>query len=465
MPYAVDGVAAFVQRHGPLLRAMARRGLTRGQARLRFLLLFPEESPALFDAALAQLGERFRPGAAAPEVGDEAVRAGIWLALAQHLGLAPDPQHAAVHLSHETVRDVTALLTAGDPDGDVTRRALGLIGAAQRHAAEQAPPALSAREYEHSRLGLCTEAQFLCSLAHYWPAPERTVAQRLGGGSWSAALQAMGFATGPDAEQERIFTEEEYAAAVTAFLADCRRRGRRPTTTLYGRWAVEQAGARTPRPYFDGVRRFFGSWEEAMRFAAGRQHAGPDGAEGYADTRTWSDLATPEAQEMLGRAGIGVVTHGAAPQPAGEEVWEDLQRLITTVLARLPWNDFLVVEYEPVHPGAESPAAWAESGPQGVRCAVLSGGQFVHAEWPVDATFFHEDEWEEPAGWDQPWTTGPTGFREAAQKLVDGLRFGWGCADPYRFHWGVGSFPAEPAGEGLADVVAARTRVPSTPET
>ncbi|MCM3688923.1 TY-Chap domain-containing protein [Kocuria rosea] len=458
MPYAVAGLAAFVQRYGSLIRAMARRGMTRGQVRMRFLLLFPDESPALLDEAIAQLGAQFSPGTTAPEVGDGAVAAGVWLTMAHHLGLAPDPDYAALHLSTETVRDVTAVLAAADTDGSVTRRVLGLIGAAQQHCADEPSTTFGAHDYERARLSLCTGANFLCALAHYWPAAERTVSQRLGEGRWSRAMEQIGLPAAAGEPDVHVFTEEEYAEAVTAFLSECRRHGKRPTTTRYGRWAVEQGARRTPRPYFDGVRRYFGSWEEAMRFASGRQPVGEPAGEGFADTRTWSDLATPEAQELLGRAGIGVVAAGPGPTVADEDVWDDLHRLIATVLARLPWNDFLVIEYEPLQGRTEAPVAWAGVGPHGVECSVLSREQLTHAAWPVDETFFNEDEWTEPAGWDQPWTTGPVGFQDAAQRLVDGLRFGWGCADPYRFHWGVGSFPAEPVAPGDATVIDADRR-------
>ena len=467
MPHAVAGLAAFVQRYGSLIHAMADRGMTRGQVRMRFQLLFPEESTALLDAAIAHLGERFPRDASAPDLNDGAVGAGVWLVMAQHLGLAPAPDYAALNLSTALVRDVTGLLAASDADGSLTRRTLGLIGAAQQHCAEKAScRPLRAHSYEIARLGLCTESDFLCVLAHHWPVPERTVSQRLGGGRWDVALERIGLQAGAEPALEHVFTEEEYATAVTAFLSHCRSTGHHPTTARYGRWVVEQEAGSTRRPYFDGVRRFFGSWEEAMRFASARQPAGEPAGDGFADTRTWSDLATPEAQEMLGRAGIGVVLPDAAAPVAGEDVWEDLRRLIATVLARLPWNDFLVVEYERDDDRSEAPVAWAGVGPHGVECAVLSGGQLAHAAWPVDATFFHEDEWNEPTGWDQPWTTAPLGFPEAAQKLVEGLRFGWGCADPYRFHWGVGSFPAETRDE--ASVIAPERRqwrTPAAPDT
>lgn len=458
MPYAVAGLTAFVQRYGSLLRAMADRGLTRGQARIRFQLLFPEEPSALLDAAIAGVGDRFREELAAPEVHDGAVAAGVWLVVAQHLRLSPAPEYAALNLSADVVRDVTALLAPCDADGTATQRALGLIGAAQRHCAREGAPPLTAHGYERARLGLCTESKFLCSIAHFWPAPERTVSLRLGEGQWGPALQRIGLLAGEEDPGDRAFTEAEYAAAVTAFLSHCRSTGKHPTTARYGRWIVEQEAGSTRRPYFDGIRRFFGSWEEAMRFASAHQPSGEHTGDGFADTRTWSDLATPEAQEMLGRAGIGVVAAGPGPVVADEDKWEDLQRLIATVLARLPWNDFLVVEYERLDSASESPVAWAGVGPQGVECAVVSGGQLTHAAWPVDATFFHEDEWLEPSARDQPWTTGPFGFPEAAQKLVDGLRFGWGCADPYRFHWGVGSFPTETSDEQEADVIAPERR-------
>ncbi|MFI7579227.1 TY-Chap domain-containing protein [Kocuria sp. M1N1S27] len=467
MPQAVAGLAAFVQRYGSLIHAMADRGMTRGQVRMRFQLLFPEESTALLDAAITHLGQHFPQEASTPEITDGAVAAGVWLVMAQHLRLAPAPDYAALNLSTAVVRDVTGLLAVSDADGTITRRTLGLIGAAQQSCAEDpGRRPLSPHGYELARLGLCTESNFLCTLAHYWPVPERSVSERLGGGRWDAALERIGLRAGDEPPLEHVFTEAEYATAVTAFLSECRSTGHHPTTARYGRWVVEQEAGSTRRPYFDGVRRFFGSWEEAMRFASAHQPAGEHLGDGFADTRTWSDLATPEAQEMLGRAGIGVVVPHAATPVVDEGVWEDLRRLIATVLARLPWNDFLVVEYERDDDRSEAPVAWAGVGPHGVECAVISGGQLTHAAWPVDATFFHEDEWNEPTGWDQPWTTEPLGFPEAAQKLVDGLRFGWGCSDPYRFHWGVGSFPTETRDEGSVIAPDRRQwRTPTAPDT
>ncbi|NHU85261.1 hypothetical protein GWK18_06595 [Kocuria sp. JC486] len=162
--------------------------------------------------------------------------------------------------------------------------------------------------------------------------------------------------------------------------------------------------------------------------------------------------AAPDAAQEIQRLddpGIGLITPYVPTEQIPESVWDELRDLIAQDLAELPWKSQLVLKYDrPIR--GNSPSAWAGSGPEGLTCALSTTVTVPATSWPLDEAYFDEGDWEEPASWDRPWTAGPLDPVTAAERMIDGLRFGRLCEDPYRFRWGT-----SPDGLGGFDPVSA----------
>lgn len=139
--------------------------------------------------------------------------------------------------------------------------------------------------------------------------------------------------------------------------------------------------------------------------------------------------------QKLDDPGIGVIPPTLPVEEIPEESWDSLRDLIAEDLAVLPWRSQLVLKYE--HTGrGQAPSAWANNGPEGVTAAVSSIMTVPEAVWPVDQAYFEEGHWQEPLSWEQPWTAGPLPPTAAAERMIDALRFGRLCTNPYSFRWG-----------------------------
>lgn len=153
---------------------------------------------------------------------------------------------------------------------------------------------------------------------------------------------------------------------------------------------------------------------------------------GEPDTETTD--AAAEVRE-LHDPGIGLIAPHVPADQIPESVWDHLRDLLAEDLATLPWKGQLVLKYLADGTG-NTPSAWASSGPDGVTCAMSTTVTVPVSHWPLDVAYFDEGHWEEPSTWDRPWTAGPVDPVTAAERMVDGLRFGRLCLDPYSFRWG-----------------------------
>lgn len=149
----------------------------------------------------------------------------------------------------------------------------------------------------------------------------------------------------------------------------------------------------------------------------------------------------PVAREILelDDPGIGLI---AAPASTGEwphEVWDELRDRLLDELEELAWKDILVLRYSapPEEDAPPSPSAWARTGPDGTVIS-LSGVNSPSALWPRAEDYFVEPRWRQPAHGGVAWSCGPMPAEQAAELMVEGMRIGRLCGNPYRFCWGVG---------------------------
>lgn len=174
-----------------------------------------------------------------------------------------------------------------------------------------------------------------------------------------------------------------------------------------------------------------GDWSRAL------ESIGLDGGQPSEPER--SELPVAREIQELDDPGIGLI---AAPTETGEwppEVWDELCERILEELETLAWKDILVLRYTaaPEEDAPPPPSAWARTGPDGtVVC--LSGVNRPSTLWPRADDYFLEARWRRPADGGVGWNSGPMPAREAAELMVEGMRIGRLCGNPYRFCWGVG---------------------------
>ncbi|RBP62017.1 hypothetical protein DFO66_11748 [Brevibacterium sanguinis] len=131
--------------------------------------------------------------------------------------------------------------------------------------ARSEPVALSAARYEARRTAILTDLGATSTKgASIWPPTSQTAIQRFG--SWNAALGAAGLATSAAgrAKGQLRFDADAYARTMTAFVADCGKRGVAATYKEYGAFAAERKGE---VPSAAAVRKFYGSWKQALASA------------------------------------------------------------------------------------------------------------------------------------------------------------------------------------------------------
>lgn len=175
-----------------------------------------------------------------------------------------------------------------------------------------------------------------------------------------------------------------------------------------------------------------GDWHQALA-AVGL--AGAPGTEG-------PHTAADDVLE-LDDPGIGLV---AAPEPQDEQpehVWDELRDRLAADLAVVPWRGVLVLRYIPLPGMPWPPVAWARTGPDGARTS-LSGIGSSSTTWPWERSYFDEGHWRAPTDQGSTWNAGPLDFTAAAERMVEGLRFGRSCNDPYRYRWGADDSAQDP---------------------
>lgn len=134
---------------------------------------------------------------------------------------------------------------------------------------------ISAAEFDRARRDLLTGwGAGARSGALVWPPTSRTVAVRLGGGSWNDALSSLGVATSARGRERggTRFTGDTQVASVARFLQETEASGGSASFAAYTDWARQQRGAGQQVPAPATVRQHFGSWSAAV--AAAREEQG-----------------------------------------------------------------------------------------------------------------------------------------------------------------------------------------------
>ncbi|MCT2242669.1 TY-Chap domain-containing protein [Rothia kristinae] len=456
----------FRARYGPLLERLNDVEWTRREARSRMLTVHPEMDHELLDRALAEMSWRSELRREDP-LGGVVISCSLLLAVNDLFDLGEDPEYAVTLLERAIFQEMSAFMNLHGISDEAAAHILSRLAASNRFLAEYPRTTLTQEEY---RGFLRDIPEYLRELSAAkdgrWPVSDALIRERIGEGSWTRALLAVGMspeeryaADGTDLIPE--YTEARFRSAMADFFTFCIRTDRIPHALLYGRWAASGSRSRVPRPNLATVRHQFGSWSQAI--AHGRELINSSDP-AQADPRyeehwvgPWTQ-PTPVVSPSGGRAawsvsswtdrGIGVVGHlraepGETSEADAEAAWEELVGEIAQAVRDLPWNHFLTVEYETGNNLDEAPFAQAFTGPAGVEVTLVSERFLPAIVWPIDDAHLQRTGWTAPDESQPHWRQGRLEPEAAARTLVDGLRHGRDCSDPYSFRWGSGAVYAE----------------------
>lgn len=128
---------------------------------------------------------------------------------------------------------------------------------------------ISAAQYDAARSAYLEERGIVARVGvAVWPPTSQTIRQRLGGGSWARAAEALGLtANAGRSRGAGSFSDDDYRAAVAAFLAAAADDGRPDVAsasfTAYGAWVKSESDAGRTAPSGAAMRQHFGSWAAA----------------------------------------------------------------------------------------------------------------------------------------------------------------------------------------------------------
>lgn len=266
-----------------------------------------------------------------------------------------------------------------------------------------------------------------------WPVPVATLVNRHGGGSWQGAMDTIRLKVGTP---EGRFGTNEHQDALDSFLDECELCGYAMSEESYDLWGFSQAGMLIERPSASEIVRHFGvSWDELMDQVFGSE--------------VTEIPVTPVQSKFLLKALSN--EHGIDADGEGEPADDDWHRagvLISDLLAQMPWNSFLRVEYAGTRTNGANPYAQATPSADGVWCEVVSEEFLPATDWPIDREFLASNDWSEPDADFPNWWKSQVSPRDAGHQIVSALRYGRKCADVTEFCWSTGEFPPGPGPDG-----------------
>ena len=261
---------AFMAEYSDLARQMARRGVTRPDAIDKLKALFPAMDAELAEDALRTSSIVFDKAQMEDIFSKEVLAAGVWYLLGSDLGLAPDRECAAINIELSLITDLRAVLESAEATAEDVSTILGVIGAAQKHIAENPGASITTSRYHQLRGELITALGLVSRQgAFLWPPTGQTLMKRFGG--WNECLVAMGIGTATKGRPKGLvkFTREDYDQAVSDYCLFALETGVKSTIIGYDAWVKTQIVAGQKRPSGASLRNFYGSWSDALRAVQG----------------------------------------------------------------------------------------------------------------------------------------------------------------------------------------------------
>jgi hypothetical protein len=286
----------FIAQFGDAVRALAAAGEARADVEARIRALLPDEPTPFIKAAIAACGHIFDVRVQEFSFPRSVVASAVWYSIAVDHGLEEDPVAALTELDLEETAELTAALTSLGITPTKAASIVTLASNARTRAETPIGVSMTKARYDELRsvvladLGL-TSGQGTTP----WPPTSQTVTKRLGEGRWSTAMNSIGVQHGDRGRSPGLilFEENDYADALTDFLAETTTTHVPATYVGYEAFVEREARAGRRRPSGPSVRLFYGSWNGAKRAA---------GATGSARRPRAAGLGTASAAIQLHRA-------------------------------------------------------------------------------------------------------------------------------------------------------------------
>ncbi|WP_364308193.1 sigma factor-like helix-turn-helix DNA-binding protein [Paenarthrobacter nitroguajacolicus] len=261
---------AFMAEYGDLARQMAKRGVTRPEAIDKLKALFPMMDAELAEDALRTSSIVFDKSQMDDIFSKEVLAAGVWYLLGSDLGLAPDREWAAINIELSLITELRAVLESAEATAEDVSTILGVIGAAQKHIAENPGASITTSRYHQLRGELITALGLVSRQgAFLWPPTGQTLMKRFGG--WNECLVAMGIGTATKGRPKGLvkFNREDYDQAVSDYCLFASETGAKSTIIGYDAWVKTEIIGGQKRPSGASLRNFYGSWSDALRAVQG----------------------------------------------------------------------------------------------------------------------------------------------------------------------------------------------------
>ncbi|MCO4261493.1 hypothetical protein NG697_00810 [Pseudarthrobacter sp. MDT3-26] len=333
-------------------------------------------------------------------------------------GLTPDHELALGRMDPSSIAEIRNFLGQSF-SYKKTARILGLIETTAEAIRAGDVAGISYSDYEeiawaHSGEEGDTTANPTAS----WPVPAKDLRRRLGQGFWETALNSVGLEL---LSANDRFGPTDFVAASRGFMESYRYFGSPKDVSSYDSWVIAEAAAGRDRPSVIAIRRHFGAWESVI------------GA-----------VMPPE----VGEEEFAGLVELCRTQNSVEERWARAGELVSEVLAKMPWNSFLSIDYGDETDGPRRPYAQANPSADGVWCEIVSGEFLPADEWPIDTDYLLRNGWSAPDEEVPNWHKQGVPPLEAGHQLLEGLARGRRCHDPEKVRWHSGDFPGGPGPDG-----------------
>ncbi|WP_264356361.1 TY-Chap domain-containing protein [Pseudarthrobacter sp. MM222] len=343
----------------------------------------------------------------------------------RHRGFQPDYEMALGMTPLSSVEEIRSFLGPSRPYGQLAE-ILAVIETTAQAIRAGDDAGISYSDYEEIAEAISADlGDERPGRGDLWPVPAGTVRRHLGLGFWDTALASAGLQPTLDPVS---FSASEFAEAARRFRDEYRYFGSPKDVASYDSWVTVEMAAGRHRPSVVAIRRHFGAWESVI------------GA-----------VMPSEIEDEYD----GLVNHIRAQNDV-QEGWAKAGELISEVLANMPWNSFLSIQYDNDTEGL-TPYAQAVPSADGVWFEIVSEKYLPADTWPLDAGYLTGNGWSAPNNDFPNWYKDGVPHIEAGHQILDGLRFGRGCEDASKLQWHTGEFPTGPGPDGgvtLDDVVS-----------
>lgn len=334
-----------------------------------------------------------------------------------HRGVNPDYELALGMMPVSSFASLRELLGTRRPYQE-TAEILAVIEATSQGIRAGDVAGISISEYDEIAEAISRELKIAeIHSGGSWPAPGDELRRHLGQGSWDAALDAAGLKLFSGRGR---FSNADFVEAARGFRNAYGDFGSPKEVSSYDSWVIAETAAGRERPSAIAIRRHFGTWESVI------------GA-----------VMPPEIEDEYD----GIVNHIRAGNDV-QEAWAKAGELISEVLANMPWNSFLSIQYADDDTEGLTPYAQAVPSADEVWFEIVSE-QFLPAEnWPISVSYLSENGWSAPDNDFPNWYKDGIPHIDAGHQLLEGLRYGRGCHDASNLQWHTGEFPTVPGPDG-----------------